>query len=84
MKVLDAGNGKKKWTKLIVCPHCKATLEIEETDLHVANEAVGWGGENWEPHLRCKCGSCASFIEMGGRVPQGIESKLVQKAAKNR
>jgi hypothetical protein len=85
VKVIDAGNGGKKWTKKITCPHCHAKLEIEEKDLYVGNSAVAYAGETWEPHLRCKCGSCQSRIEMHGRVPQGIEEKLISAAAaKNR
>jgi uncharacterized protein YbaR (Trm112 family) len=80
MKVIDAGNSKKKWTKIIICPHCHAKLEIEKKDLCVDNDAVAYAGETWEPHLRCKCGACGSRIEMEGKVPEGIEEELINKA----
>lgn len=83
MKVVDEGNGpKQKWTKRFVCEECQATLEVEESDLHVVNTAVGYAGETWEPELEFECPVCHSDNRVTGRVPSGIQYKLFEEALK--
>lgn len=80
MKVIAKGDGKKKWTKRFVCEECKAVLEVEEKDLHVANTAVAYAGESWEPRLYFDCAVCHSDNDVTGKVPSGIQSKLFEEA----
>jgi len=82
MKILNVIN--TKWTKTVTCRECKSELEIEESDLYVYNNAVGYAGETWEPEVSYDCGVCHSRNCVDNKIPSGIKYKLVDAARAKR
>lgn len=62
MKIIDAGHNVA-WSLRLICRGmpCAAVLEIEESDLHFVNNAMGYAGETWEPQLYVVCPVCGAL-----------------------
>lgn len=71
---------KKKWSFIKTCPECKTKLRVYKKDLYVANHAVGYAGETWEPELAIECAECKSTMTVTNKVPSGIREELYDKA----
>ena len=77
MKVL---NGSSEWKIKVICNSCGAILEVEKSDLFVANTAMAYAGETWDPTLRAKCCVCETSMYMDEKVPVAIRERMFQEA----
>jgi len=83
MKVIK-GSTDGQWKARVKCKSCGAVLEVEKSDLYVANTAVHYGGETWEPRLRADCCVCETYIQMDKKTPPGIRSRMFKEALARR
>jgi len=51
MKVIF-GSTDGQWKTQVECGSCKAVLEVNKEGLYVANMAMAYAGESWEPVMR--------------------------------
>jgi len=81
MKVIS-GSTDGQWSVEVKCKACGAVLEVEKSDLYVANTAVAYGGETWEPRMRADCCVCETPIPMDKKTPSGIRDRMFREARK--
>ena len=86
MRVVRTGSGSsEKWSRNFVCRECDSTLEIVARDLWVANTAIAYAGETWEPRLAFTCSVCKSTSYLAdSAVPSSIRHALYDKARSRR
>jgi hypothetical protein len=79
MKVIK-GSTDEQWKVQVTCESCEAVLEVEKKDLYVANTAVAYAGETWDPRIRVRCCVCETPVPMDGHVPWGIQARMFTEA----
>lgn len=71
---------RDKWR--VTCHFCKAVLEFEKEDIYIANTAVHYAGETWEPEARIECPECESPVKVTDRISHNMFNKLCGQARK--